>query len=224
MHPVAARELRAAAPRRRDTCRGLARWLTALGVLALGSGAWAQDQPAETARFEVVAVVLEEDGQSSAFMVEPRLTQGALRKVVLGESVGPYRLVGVASDHVVMEGPDGASLKVPFGLSPSSATATSARASRSARPVSPARLERRDAREQEDPAVRAARITRLRERAAAAGPTPVDGGLETVIRQQAGSLPPATQARLDEWMRLRERRLRELESGPASPAQSGAAR
>ena len=203
--------------------------MAALAMLVLGSAAWAQEPThgsPGSARFEVVAVVLDGDTPPWAFLSEPLLTHGTLRRVTLGESVGPYRLVVVASDHIVMEGPDGAPLRVTFGLSGRAASVPAATVSKEVRRFADRAARARDESRptDEDPAARAARINRLRERAAAADQTPLDADLENQIRERAGTLPPEAQARIDEWTRWRERRLREPDSGAAAPAQGDAAR
>jgi hypothetical protein len=88
-----------------------------VGCLALGGqpSASAADAPASPPRFEVSGIMLNDDGTAWALVSEPQLTGGAVRRVEPGALIGPYRLVEVGRDHVVLQRDSEAPLRVRFG-------------------------------------------------------------------------------------------------------------
>ena len=64
-------------------------------------------------KFEVSGVVIQEDGIAWALVAEPQLTQGKVRMLSPGGTIGSYTLVEVARDHIVLKG-QAETLKVRF--------------------------------------------------------------------------------------------------------------
>lgn len=91
---------------------------TILGLWMLGAGtaapALAADPPASMPRFEVSGIMLQEDGKAWALIAEPQWTGGAVRLVTPGSMIGPYRLVEVQRDHVILQSSSETTLRVPF--------------------------------------------------------------------------------------------------------------
>jgi len=91
---------------------------TILGLWMLGAGtavpALAADPPASMPRFEVSGIMLQEDGKAWALVAEPQWTGGAVRLVTPGAMIGPYRLVEVQRDHVILQSSSEAPLRIPF--------------------------------------------------------------------------------------------------------------
>ena len=91
---------------------------TIVGLWILGAGtvmpALAADPPASMPRFEVSGIMLQEDGKAWALIAEPQWTGGAVRLVTPGAMIGPYRLVEVQRDHVILQSSSEAPLRVPF--------------------------------------------------------------------------------------------------------------
>lgn len=185
--------------------------LTGLGV-AFGSLVAAGQADDGPPRFEVSAIVMQEGGASWTMMAEPRWTQGAMRPVALGGRLGPYTLVEVAADHVIMRGPDGSDVRVPFSW----------RGTEAGPPATGHRVQelesgsrRPDTRETDE-----ARRARRRERSPATAPGGAPGDAapsvgrgestqELDLRELSGDLPPQTRGQLEEFIRLRDRALQE---------------
>ena len=63
--------------------------------------------PAEGPAFELAGLAKLDGDASFALLQEPELTMGAPVLVRLGQSIGPYRLVAVEEDRVMLEGSTG---------------------------------------------------------------------------------------------------------------------
>lgn len=91
---------------------------TVLGLWMLGAGsmvpAFAADPPASPPRFEVSGILLQDDGKSWALIAEPQWTGGTVRLFSPGAMIGPYRLVEVQRDHVVLGLSSEAPFRVPY--------------------------------------------------------------------------------------------------------------
>jgi hypothetical protein len=87
------------------------------GCLALGGQPLPAraEAPAPPPRFEVSGIMLNDDGTAWALISEPQLTGGAVRRLGPGAQLGPYRLVEVGRDHVVMQRGSEPPLRVRFG-------------------------------------------------------------------------------------------------------------
>ncbi len=89
-----------------------------LGLWMLGAGpavpALAADPPAALPRFEVSGIMLQDDGKAWALIAEPQLTGGAVRLFTPGAMIGPYRLVDVKRDHVVLQLSSETPFRVPY--------------------------------------------------------------------------------------------------------------
>jgi hypothetical protein len=74
------------------------------GALVLVAGAWGRDAiPADgPPQFLLAGVILVEGKVEKALLAEPTLTGGQPILVAKGERLGPYRLVKVLEDHVVL--------------------------------------------------------------------------------------------------------------------------
>jgi hypothetical protein len=189
------------------------------GLAAPGHG-HAAEAPVRTPQFEVSAIVLEEGGVSWVLMAEPEWTQGRPRVVAPGGTIGPYRLIEVAADHVVMQGPAGVRFKVPFSWRGTAAGAPAAAHPAPASGQAPGR--RATTRDDEgDEGRRAGR----REPRGAGAPRGTAGDqaelsgtvAEPSLRELSRGLPPEAQAQIEEFIRRRERALGE------EPANQGAA-
>ncbi len=89
--------------------------MTALGALGAGMAAdasLAYAQPKPEPRFVLSGVVIDDAGAARALLAEPQWTQGQSAIFVVGDMVGPYRVVNVAPDHVVLEQPGEPPLRV----------------------------------------------------------------------------------------------------------------
>jgi hypothetical protein len=107
------------------------RWVLAAAALSWAHVLSAAEVPTSP-RFEVSGVVIQEDGIARALVAEPQLTEGKVRMLAPGATIGPYTLVTVARDHIILKGPTETSLKVPFSWRSGGAGETVAPGSRPA--------------------------------------------------------------------------------------------
>ena len=98
------------------TTGGWIRCASASDPLSPGAGLVAQMPPQGVAALEIVVYGVIFVGQDhSAFLVEPQLTGGRVRRVVPGTILGPYRVSRIEVDGVVLE-KDGVALRIPLGI------------------------------------------------------------------------------------------------------------
>jgi hypothetical protein len=95
-------------------------WAVAMGITAGSAHAEATAAPGE--RFVLSGVVFAGEGRGLAWLQEPTFTNNYIVAVRPGDSVGPYRVVKILEDQVVLEGPSG-TIAVPLAGVPGAATA-----------------------------------------------------------------------------------------------------
>lgn len=75
-------------------------------VLGLGAGAgnvaFAQSTPTS---FVLSGVVIDAQGTARAIVEDPQWTGGRSVMLRVGDQIGPYRVVSIAADHAVLQGP-----------------------------------------------------------------------------------------------------------------------
>jgi hypothetical protein len=90
-----------------------------LGVaMALGVGAGVGDiasaQVNTEHRFVLSGIVIDARGTARALLEEPQLTGGRSVMLRIGDTIGPYRVASIATDHAVLQGPGGAVVRLPL--------------------------------------------------------------------------------------------------------------
>ncbi|MGH2667926.1 MAG: hypothetical protein ACRDH5_02185 [bacterium] len=199
--------------------RPMLRLLIAIGLGLESLAAWSPGHAAEPSgdppRFEVSAIVIQDNGVAWALMAEPRWTQGTTRLVAAGAMIGPYRLVEVAADHVVMQGPSGPPFKVLFSWRGAGTGAASTEPAVQGPELGSGRRANVGDKDN-DEARRSARRERKRatDRGGPLAEEPATpGGTPTApspsLRELSHGLPPQAQAQLEEFIRLREQMLQE---------------
>jgi hypothetical protein len=90
-------------------------WTRGVAIaLGLTAAAW-QGVAAQTAGplFILSGIIIDSNGTARAVLEEAQLTAGRSVMLRVGDTLGPYRLASIATDHAVIEGPAGA-LRVPL--------------------------------------------------------------------------------------------------------------
>lgn len=221
------------------------RFIAGAAILALCT-AWsgvvrpalAADPPASLPRFEVSGIMLQEDGRAWALIAEPQWTGGTARVFSPGAMIGPYRLVEIQRDHVVLQSAAGPPLKIPFswrggdtataqipaGARPPSRTAPPA-VPPAPRAAAPARTDEEASRATDGAAAAAPRSAAA---APAASPAPVAATPPAQPRVNPAprtALPTAyDQGRMEALRRERERMFRKdlsVEGFHAAPPSTG---
>ena len=85
-------------------------WVLGVGTVVPAPAA----PPPSMPRFEVSGILLQEGGKAWALIAEPQWTGGTARPFSPGAMIGPYRLVEVKRDYVVLQLASETPLRVPY--------------------------------------------------------------------------------------------------------------